>query len=68
MGIRKPRLTKKRADGMYVAIGLLEGCLVDFEPGEDDREELMTAIEYLRDLWGWYQDKHDWPHLNEGGE
>lgn len=68
MARRKPRLTKKRADGLHVAVGLLEGWLVEFSHDEDDREELSTAIDYLNDLWCWYQDKHDWPHLNEGGE
>lgn len=68
MAIRKPRLTKKRADGLFVAIGLLQGSLFEYEPGEDGRDELVTAIKYLNDLWCWYQEKHDWPHLNRGGE
>ena len=68
MARRKPRLTKKRADGLFRAIALLEGSLFEYEPDEPRRAEVVTAIEYLQDLWCWYQDKHGWPQLNQGGE
>jgi len=55
--MRKPRLTKKRVDGLFIITGLVGGQFGDFESGDPDYEEVLTAHEYLMDLYRWYYAK-----------
>ena len=59
MAKRKPRLTKKRVDGLLTITGLIDGQIGDFNRDEPEYEALVTANEYLMDLYRWYYAKHD---------